>query len=49
MKINTDEILSNIKDKIESFTSELEITDSVRLSRSRRVAHIDGLKILLCW
>ena len=45
MKINTDEILSNIKDKIESFTSELEITDFGQVIEvGDGVAHIDGLK-----
>ena len=45
MRINTDEILSNIKDKIESFTSELEITDFGQVIEvGDGVAHIDGLK-----
>ena len=45
MRINTDEILSNIKDKIESFTSELEITDFGQvIVVGDGVAHIDGLK-----
>lgn len=45
MRINTDEILSNIKDKIDSFTSELEITDFGQVIEvGDGVAHIDGLK-----
>lgn len=45
MRINTDEILSNIRDKIESFTSELEITDFGQVIEvGDGVAHIDGLK-----
>ncbi|MDY6038864.1 MAG: F0F1 ATP synthase subunit alpha [Eubacterium sp.] len=45
MKINTEEIVSNLKEKIDSFSTELEITDFGQVIEvGDGVAHIDGLQ-----